>query len=301
MTFRVLLLVALSLKALAYAETRVEKNVIYGMYSGLALLLDVHHPAKPNGLGLIVIQGSGWNSSQTYDAQPLTVLTSSIRFFVPKLLDAGYTLFVVNHRNGPRFHYPAAVEDVQRAVRYIRYNAKDYGVDPARIGAVGYSSGAYLAAMLGVLDGPGDSVDPDPINRMSAKVQCVVASATPTDLQLASSGDPNVASYMGQIRPRAAGLDPGPDPVAVRAYREASPITHVSASSAPTLLLHGDADPIVSFRQSEIMEAAMRKVGVDVRLVRLPGGDHGFGGAAAQHPDWPDFLGETVRWLDRHL
>jgi dipeptidyl aminopeptidase/acylaminoacyl peptidase len=207
----------------------------------------------------------------------------------------------VNHRNGPRFHYPAAVEDVQRAVRYIRYKAKDYGVDPARIGAVGYSSGAYLAAMLGVLDGTGDSADPDPINRMSAKVQCVVASAAPTDLQLASSGDPNVASYMGQLRPRAAGLDPRPDPVAVRAYREASPITHVSASSAPTLLLHGDADPIVSFHQSEVMEAAMRRVGVDVRLVRLPGGDHGFGGDAARHPDWPDFLGETVRWLDRHL
>jgi acetyl esterase/lipase len=299
MIFRVLLLAALSVNALA--ETRVEKNVIYGMYSGLALLLDVHHPAKPNGLGLIVIQGSGWNSSQTYDAQPLTALTSSIRFFVPKLLDAGYTLFVVNHRNGPRFHYPAAVEDVQRAVRYIRYNAKDYGVDPARIGAVGYSSGAYLAAMLGVLDGTGDSADPDPINRIGAKVQCVVASAAPTDLQSEGSGDPNVASFMGQIRPRAGKLDPRPDPVAVRAYREASPITHVSSSSAPTLLLHGDADPIVSFHQSEIMEAAMRKVGVDVRLVRLPGGDHGFGGEAARHPDWPDFLGETVRWLDRHL
>jgi acetyl esterase/lipase len=191
----------------------------------------------------------------------------------------------VNHRNGPRFHYPAAVEDVQRAVRYIRFHAKDYGVDPARIGAVGYSSGAYLAAMLGVLYGTGDSADADPINLTSAKVQCVVASATPTDLQLAGSGDPNVASFMGQIRPRAAGLDSRPDLVAVRAYREASPITHVSASSAPTLLLHGDADPIVSFHQSEVMEAAMRRVGVDVRLVRLPGGDHGFGGDAARHPE----------------
>jgi acetyl esterase/lipase len=299
MSFRVLLFVALSVKALTSAEPRVEKNVIYGMYSGLALLLDVHHPAKPNGHGLIVIQGSGFNSSQAYDAQPLTDLTSSIRFFVPKLLDAGYTLFVVNHRNGPRFHYPAPVEDVQRAVRYIRYSAKDYGVDPARIGAVGYSSGAYLAAMLGVLDGIGDSVDPDPINRTSAKVQCVVASATPTDLQLEGSGDPNSASFMGQLRPRAG--DPRPDSAAVRAYREASPIAHVSASSAPMLLLHGDADQTVSFRQAEVMEAAMRKVGIDVRLIRLPGGGHSFGGDAAKHPDWPDFLGETVRWLDRHL
>jgi dipeptidyl aminopeptidase/acylaminoacyl peptidase len=67
------------------------------------------------------------------------------------------------------------------------------------------------------------------------------------------------------------------------------------------LLLHGDADQTVSFRQAEVMEAAMRKVGIDVRLIRLPGGGHSFGGDAAKHPDWPDFLGETVRWLDRHL
>jgi poly(3-hydroxybutyrate) depolymerase len=192
------LVIALSINSLVYAETHIEKNVIYGMYSGLALLMDIHHPAKPNRHGLILIQGSGWNSSQTYDAQPLTMLTSSIRFFVPALLDAGYTLFVVNHRNGPRFHYPAAVEDVQRATRYIRYNANQYGIDPDRIGAFGYSSGAYLAVMLGVLDGTGDAHDPDPVNRVSVKVQCLVGSATPTDLQVeGGSGDPAVASFRG--------------------------------------------------------------------------------------------------------
>lgn len=111
-----------------------------------------------------------------------------MRFFVPKLLDAGYTLFVINHRNGPRFRYPAPVEDVQRSVRFIRYSAKTYRIDPDRIGAVGYSSGAHLVALLGVLDGRGDSNDPDPINRVSARVQSVVASATPTDLEHFDSG-----------------------------------------------------------------------------------------------------------------
>ena len=294
------LVIALSINSLVYAETHIEKNVIYGMYSGLALLMDIHHPAKPNRHGLILIQGSGWNSSQTYDAQPLTMLTSSIRFFVPALLDAGYTLFVVNHRNGPRFHYPAAVEDVQRAVRYIRYNAKTYGIDPDRIGAFGYSSGAYLAAMLGVLDVTGDVHDPDPVNRVSAKVQCVVGSATPTDLQVeGGAGDPAVASFMGQLRPRIA--DPQPDAVAVRAYREASPITHVSSSSAAMLLLHGDADQIVPFHQAEIMEAAMRRVGADVTLIRLPSGGHGFAGEAGHHPEWPDVFREAAQWLQRHF
>ena len=57
----------------------------------------------------------------------------------------------------PRFHYPAAVEDVERAVRYLGYDAKTYRIDPDRIGAVGYSSGSHLAALLGVLDGNGDN------------------------------------------------------------------------------------------------------------------------------------------------
>jgi acetyl esterase/lipase len=299
MTLRALLLGCLSLYTVAGAEPRVERNVIYGMYSGLALLLDVHHPGTANGRAIIVIQGSGWNSSQAYSAQPLTNLTSSIRFFVPKLLDGGYTLFVVNHRNGPRFHYPAALEDVQRAVRYLRYHAHDYGIDPSRIGALGYSSGAHLAALLGVLDGAGDPLDPDPVNRGSARVQCVVTAALGSDLTQASNE--NVVSFMGQLLPHPTPIEPDPDPVALRAYHEASPISHVSSSSAPLLLLHGDADKIVPFRQAEIMESAMKTAGAEVRLIRLAGGSHGFGGEIANHPDWPDFFAETVRWFKAHL
>ncbi len=72
------------------------------------------------------------------------------------LVAAGYTVFTVNHRAVPRFQYPAAVEDVQRAVRFIRYHAVDYGIHPNRIGAVGGSSGGHIVSMLGVLDGEGD-------------------------------------------------------------------------------------------------------------------------------------------------
>ena len=302
MNFRVLLSAAVLASSVALGQGQVDKNVPYGMYSGLALLMDVHHPVTANGVALIVIPGSGWNSSQAYDAQPLTALTSSIRFFVPKLLGAGYTLFVVNHRNGPRFHYPAAVEDVERAVRYVRYNARTYSIDPDRIGVVGYSSGAHLAALLGVLNANGDAQDPDPVNRVSARVQCVVAAATPTDLEHfdAGRGVPNVAMFMGQIGP-AMGPQPPPDSVAVRAYREASPIAHVSLSSAPLLLLHGDADETVPFHQAETMLDAMKKAGGDVKLIRLPGGGHGFAGETAQHRDWPDFFAESIQWLDQHL
>jgi acetyl esterase/lipase len=274
----------------------IEKNIVFGMYSGLALLLDVHHPTQSNGYAVIVVPGSGWTSKQTYDAAPLTALGSSVRFFVPKFLDAGYTLFVVNHRNGPRFHYPAAVEDVQRAVRYIRYNASAYSVDPHWIGAVGYSSGAHLAALLGVLEATEDADDPDPVNRVSARVECVVAAATPADLTQYRSAA--WALFMGQlVAPDGA----SPDPIAVKAYRAASPVTHVTSSSAPMLLVHGDADAIVPYAMAETMREAMEKAGAEVKLIRLPGGSHNFAGEADGRTDWPDFFSEAVRWMDGHL
>jgi len=274
----------------------IDRNIVYGMYSGLALLMDVHYPKQANGRAIVVVPGSGWTSKQTYDAAQLTALTSSVRFFLPKLLEAGYTLFVVNHRNGPRFHYPAAVEDVQRAVRFIRYHALSYGVAPDRMGALGYSSGAYLAALLGVLNGVGNGDDPDPINRVSAGVQSVAAAATPADLTHYQSAV--WAVFMGQVVAPAGG---SPDPIAVAAYRAASPVTHVSSSSAPMLLLHGDADAIVPFQMAETMLAAMEKAGAPARLIRLSGGSHDFAGETSARPDWPDIFAETVSWMDSRL
>jgi acetyl esterase/lipase len=274
----------------------ISRNIVFGMYSGLALLLDIHHPAHVNGYAMVVVPGSGWTSKQTYDAAPLTALASSVRFFLPKLLDAGYTLFVVNHRNGPRFRYPAAVEDVQRAVRFVRFHGGEYAIDPQRIGALGYSSGAYLAALLGVLDTAEDADDPDPIERVSGRVQAVIAAATPADLT--GYQTPEWALFMGQLMTLGAR---GPDPMGVKAYRAASPVTHVTASAAPMLLVHGDGDALVPFAMAETMRDAMEKAGVGVKLIRLRGGGHDFAGETDRRPDWPDFLGESVRWMDRYL
>lgn len=280
---------------IASGQARVEKNVIFGMYSGLALLLDVHRPVQPNGHGVIVVPGSGWNSRQSYDAPPLTDIESStVRFYAAKLLDAGYTLFVVNHRRAPHFHYPGPVEDMQRAVRFVRYHASAYGINPAKIGALGHSSGAHLSALAGVLDGKEDPEDPDPVNRVSARVQCVVGSATQTDLTSYVSAPATL--FMGQVIGNS-----DPDPVALRAYRAASPVTHVSASSAPMLLIQGDADRVVPFHMAERMRGALAKAGVAVKVIPLPGGTHNYSGETGKHPDWPDMYGEAVRWMDQHL
>src|SRR5688572_1965146 len=155
---------------------RVEPNVIYGMHSGLALLLDVHTPATPNGYGVIFISGSGWQAPITYDATPLK--QNQIPIWGPPLLQAGYTVFALNHRAVPRFHYPGAVEDVQRAIRFVRHHAKSYGIDPARIGGMGGSSGGssggHLIALTALLGAPGVADDPDPVNREPATLQTIV-------------------------------------------------------------------------------------------------------------------------------
>lgn len=281
---------------------RVEANVIYGMHSGLALLLDVHTPAEPNGYGVIFISGSGWQAPTTYDATPLK--QNQIPIWGPPLLEAGYTVFALNHRAVPRFHYPGAVEDVQRAIRFVRHNAGRWKIDPTRIGGMGGSSGGHLVALTALLGAPGGAADPDPVNREPATLQAIVLRAAPTDLVAQARADRGggVTGFLELPWPH--------DPASLRQYpktaliyREASPSTHVSPLSPPTLLIHGDADDAVPFEASVAMEAALRKAGVPTGLVRVPGGGHGadFGAGAAPRPDWPDFLGAAVRWYDTHL
>ena len=220
---------------LLQAEALLESNVVYGMYSGLALLMDVHYPEKPSGYGVIFIAGSGWHAPLAYSAAPLKE-SVQVKLYVKPLAAAGYVVFAVSHRAAPRFRYPAAVEDVQRAVRFIRHNAGKYGIDPSRIGGVGGSSGGHLVSMLGTLDGKGDPEDSDPVNLKSAKLQCVVARAAPADFMGMNrgSGSPATASFLGMtLLPREA-----KESAEYRTYREAPesrrryPSRHGRASGA---------------------------------------------------------------------
>jgi acetyl esterase/lipase len=280
----------------AAAQARVDKNVVYGMYSGTALLLDVHYPAKANGLGIVFIAGSGWNAPLGFSAPPLKE-SQQVDMYVPSLLQAGYTVFALTHRATPTFRYPAQLEDVQRAVRFIRHNSAKFGIDPMRIGGMGGSSGAHLVSLLATMDGGGDSADPDPVNRASAKLQCVVARAAPIDLTQMNSvlGGPLLALLLG------ARVDESTPKGSVE-YKNAwtaSPIGYVSADDPPMLLIHGDADRTVPFHQSEMMEAALKKANVPVRLIRIEGADHGPDFPGAKNP--PDYKGEMVKWFDTYL
>ena len=260
--------------ALVSAQARIEKNVIVGMYSGLALVMDVHYPENPNGYGIVHVAGSGWARPLGYDAQPIS--ERHVDIWGQPLVEQGYTVFSLNHRAIPRFQYPGPVDDVQRAVRFIRTHAGEYGIDPERIGAVGGSSGGYMVSMLGMLDGEGDPDDADPVNRVSAKVRAVVGRAVPSDLSRSTGGA--VATLLGSELGRD--FDPDADQMdeglaeELRKHVEASPIIYVSSDDPPTLLIHGDADTTVPFEQSERFHEALRVAGVTTHLLPIPGGGH---------------------------
>lgn len=210
--------------------------------------------------------------------------------YLPKLTAAGYTTFVITHRAAPRFRYPDAVEDAQRAVRFVRHNAARYGIDKDRIGAFGASSGGHLVSMLGALDGNGIPDSPDPVEQQSSKIQCVVALYPVTEPAKVDtpSGLQAVTSFMGM-----------PERFDPKRFLDAAPVTHVTADDPPFLLIHGDADRTVPYNQSEILEAALRKAGVAVKLVRVPGGDHGSDFPRnTQKMDWPTI---TLEWFNTHL
>jgi acetyl esterase/lipase len=291
---RKILVTGLLISTVGVAQDNVDANVIFGMHSGLALLMDVHKPAKANGYGIVVIPGSGWHAPLGYNALPLK---QSKEFVAQtrKLVDSGYTAFVITHRAAPRFHYPDPVEDAQQAVRFIRHNASRYGIRGDRIGALGGSSGGHLVSMLGTLDGEGNPDDPDPVQHEAAKVQCVVALYPATDMAKVDTpfGSVTVTAMLGMRPPRSKnGLD-------VSLYREASPVTHVTPDDPPFLLIHGDADRTVPFEQSVIMETALRTAGVTVKLVRIPGGGHGsrFPGATGE----VDWASQAVEWFNTYL
>lgn len=278
---------------------RVERNVIYGMYSGLALLMDVYHPAKPNGYGIIYVPGSGWHSPLAYNAVPLTE-HPQVKAYAQPLQEEGYTVFAVNHRVAPRFRYPAAIEDVQRAVRYIRYHAKDFGIRPEWIGAAGGSSGGYLVCVLGLLDGNGNANDIDLVNRENARVQCVVARAAPVDfmnVQLGLAGDASglIIDFMGMY-PR---LDYSTSSVEHRTYFEASPINHVAPDAPPFLLIHGTEDKTIPIGNSELMFSALQQSGVEARFIGVEGAEHGYDFPGAINP--PDYINEMINWFYQHL
>ena len=148
------------------------KNIVYGQRHGKNLLFDVAKPARPNGAAILLLMSGGWKSP-AHSFRP---------WIVAPLLRGGYTVFAVYHVSQPEASVMETVEDVNRAVRFIRHHARDYGVDPNRFGVSGGSAGGHLSLMLATRGGPGPSDAADPVDRESSAVQAAAIFFPVTDL-----------------------------------------------------------------------------------------------------------------------
>ncbi len=267
------------------AVSRTE-DVVYGRKFGTALTLDVFQPAKPNGHGLLFMASGGWISS--HDAV-------NAGWFQPAL-DRGYTVFAVVHGSQPRFIIPEIVEDIHRAVRFVRHHAAKYGIRPDALGIMGGSAGGHLSLTLGTQGGPGRADAKDPVDRESSAVQAVACFFPPTDfLNYGQPGEDAVGvGVLKKFQP-AFGARSGTADSRQIFGREISPVNFVTASLPPTLIIHGDADRLVPIQQSEIFLQKARDAGVSqVQLVRRPGKEHGW-------KELPEDLPLLADWFDRHL
>lgn len=283
LTLAVALLATLPARAEDTAPARHTADLVYGHKSGMALTMDVFEPAERNGSGIIQIQSGGWVSSH-----------SNLRAH-PVFLSRGYTVFVVMHGSQPKFQIPEAVEDVQRAVRFVRLNAARFGVDPDKLAVTGSSAGCHLSLMLAAQGGPGPADAKDEVERASGAVAAVGCFFPPTDfLNYGRAGE--IAVGVGVLRDfRQAFGARADDPDERRVYgREISPIYFVTKKLPPTLIIHGDADRLVPIQQAESFVARAKGVGAKARLIVKSGKGHG----------WPELDADRASiadWFDEHL
>jgi len=275
-----------------------QDDVIYGRKYATALTMDVFRPKQnANGLGVIFVISGGWFSTSEIDGVVPT--------FHP-LLGHGYTVFAVIHGSQPKFTIPEVLQDMHRAVRYIRFHAKDFKIDPDRIGITGASAGGHLSLMQGTAGDKGDPNAKDPVDRVSSRVQAVACFFPPTDfLNYGKPGE--IALGRGILKDFAAPFDFHEFDPKLRKFvpitdekkvleigRNISPINHLSADSPPTLIIHGDKNTLVPIQQAQIMVEKLEQAGVEAKLVVKPGAQHG----------WPDSSKEAaliVDWFDTHL
>lgn len=257
-----------------------------------SLLLDLDFPkhASPPFPVIVWLFGGGWMSGSR-QARPV------VRLVDDNLLKQGYVIAAVDYRLSDEAIFPAQIEDCKAAIRWLRANAASYDLDPSRIGVWGFSAGAHLAALLGTtgtisdFDGVGANLE------YASKVQAVCTFAVTSDfLQmrgLAGYSDPDdPASTVSRL---FGGLVKEKRELAARA----NPITYITSECPPFLIIHGEKDEVVSLNQSELLDEALKQLGIEASLYVIPEGDHGMKGLS--EIETTKIVNMVADFFNRHL
>lgn len=229
------------------------RDVAYVKRGETEIKCDVYVPDGAGPFpGVLVVHGGAWRIGNKLQMMK----------FARALAAEGFTSVAINYRLAPEHPFPAQIEDCKSAVRWMRKNAAMYKIDPARIGAVGYSAGGHLVALLGTTDSSCGLEGPD-ADGTSTRLQCVVAGGAPCDFRSTPPNSAGLAFWLGCTRAEKP-----------QAYELASPANFVTKDDPPTLFFHGDADKLVPILGAKAMMQSLTEAGIPTRMHVVEGADH---------------------------
>jgi acetyl esterase/lipase len=265
-----------ALLALALLFQARPETVTYSRPAGQVLKIDLYRPAKsakPTA-ALLLVHGGGWSAGDKRD----------MGAFGQALAAKGFLCAAVQYRFAPKYRWPAQLDDVQTAVRYLRFNAKNLNIDPKRIGAVGASAGGHLAQFLGVRE----TRDPKPAEypEFSSKVQAVWNIFGPVDF---TQKFPDIV--VGIVKNLLGKADEA-------RKKDASPVFFAAIDSAPTFFLQGKKDPLVPWQQAQEMAEKLRSFGVEADLNLIDDMEHS---PDMSKPEVAKAVQRGIDWLVKRL
>jgi acetyl esterase/lipase len=270
---------------LALQDSAIKERIadhIYHKNAGAAFTYDVFKPKQPNGIAVIWMVSGGWVSDHNNISVPMAELACA----------KGVTCFQVVHGAQPRYKMGEILDQVHRAVKDIRVNAKQWGVNPNKFGVSGGSAGGHLSLMIGTQGGV--PVGSDVLLKTSSEVQSIAVFFPPTDFL--NYGKEGSAAFKNPLLVGAYGATFGvdtksPDDKLAGIGKLYSPATYVSEKTPPTLLIHGDKDLLVPIQQSQWLKSKLDALNIKNNLVVVPGEGHG----------WKDMTPQLDQILDWHL
>ncbi|MDR3709379.1 MAG: alpha/beta hydrolase [Capsulimonadaceae bacterium] len=230
-------------------------------------------PALKTGSAMVVLPGGGYGGHADHEGRPVAEWLNSIGIFAA----------VLQYRLGPRYHHPCMVEDACRAIRTVRYRAKEWELDANHVGILGFSAGGHLTASATTLATPGNPSAADPIDRLSSRPDVSVPIYAVMEMRGPYSHDGSRLNLLGE--------NPPDDLIDLL-----TPRLHVTKDTPPTLLLHAVDDAAVPMENTLLYALALSKARVPYQIQAYQNGGHGFGMGTGNPilSRWPD---DAALWL----
>jgi len=243
-------------------QTRKWEGVTYVERGKTPLKMDIVAPVGMEGPrpAVILVHGGAWTFGSRQWMRPSADFIAGMGF-------VGATIDYRLTPSGAKFQ--DQVRDCLAAVKFLRKNAAEYGVNPDRIAIGGDSAGGHLALLAGLTKDV-SVYEEDSCPGVSSDVCAIIDIYGPTNMMALYHEAPWV------LRPDMERFIGGTPASAPEQWKQASPLTHVRADAPPVLILHGDGDAIVNYTQAVELEQAIRKAGGTCRLIRIRGGTHGW-------------------------